>query len=98
MSGKTALRILVALGVIGYFSACGSEERTPRGGDSRYGQIGSPLTPSDTSIPYLDFDQNASNGSIALTFDDGPDDTNTVKVLDTLKAKGVKATFFINSD
>ncbi|MGZ3454132.1 MAG: polysaccharide deacetylase family protein [Polyangiales bacterium] len=98
MSRKTALRILVALGVIGSFSACGSEEPTHRRGDSRYGQIGSPLTPSNTSIPYLDFDQNASDGSIALTFDDGPDDTNTVKVLDTLKAKGVKATFFVNSN
>jgi peptidoglycan/xylan/chitin deacetylase (PgdA/CDA1 family) len=99
MSGRTALRILVALGVIGGFSACGSEEEPAhRRGDSRYGQVGSPLTPSDPSVPYLDFDQNASDGSIALTFDDGPDDTNTVKVLDILRSKSVKATFFINSN
>lgn len=32
---------------------------------------------------------------IALTFDDGPDRTYTPKVLDILKEKGVKATFFI---
>ncbi|MFL6374764.1 MAG: polysaccharide deacetylase family protein [Pyrinomonadaceae bacterium] len=34
-------------------------------------------------------------GKIALTFDDGPDATWTPQVLDVLKQKGVKATFFI---
>ncbi|MDS0525879.1 polysaccharide deacetylase family protein [Clostridium sp. SHJSY1] len=32
---------------------------------------------------------------VYLTFDDGPSTTNTPKVLDTLKANNVKATFFI---
>ncbi len=32
---------------------------------------------------------------IALTFDDGPDDQFTPKILDILKEKGVKATFFL---
>lgn len=32
---------------------------------------------------------------IALTFDDGPDDVFTPQILDVLKNKGVKATFFI---
>jgi peptidoglycan-N-acetylglucosamine deacetylase len=32
---------------------------------------------------------------IALTFDDGPDDNYTVKVLDILRAKKTKATFFV---
>ena len=31
--------------------------------------------------------------SVALTFDDGPDPVNTPKLLDVLKAQGVKATF-----
>ena len=30
-----------------------------------------------------------------LTFDDGPDDTNTPAILDVLKAKGVPATFYV---
>ena len=30
-----------------------------------------------------------------LTFDDGPDDTNTPAILDVLKAKGVHATFYV---
>ncbi|MCE7070486.1 polysaccharide deacetylase family protein [Dyadobacter sp. CY327] len=33
--------------------------------------------------------------SIALTFDDGPDPDTTPKILDILKEKGVKATFFV---
>ena len=35
----------------------------------------------------------------ALTFDDAPDENgNTDKVLDALKAAGVKATFFVNGN
>lgn len=36
---------------------------------------------------------------VALTFDDGPDDSggNTERILNTLKATGIKATFFINT-
>jgi MYXO-CTERM domain-containing protein len=51
-------------------------------------------------VPYLAFDQNApSKSQVALTFDDGPDvDGSTASVLDTLKAAGVKATFFINTN
>ena len=33
--------------------------------------------------------------SIALTFDDGPHPENTPRILDILKDKGVKATFFV---
>ena len=42
--------------------------------------------------------QNGSNGTkgvIYLTFDDGPSSTITPKILDILKEKNVKATFFI---
>src|SRR6202000_639538 len=34
-------------------------------------------------------------GWVALTFDDGPDGRWTPKILDVLKDKGVKATFFV---
>jgi peptidoglycan/xylan/chitin deacetylase (PgdA/CDA1 family) len=33
--------------------------------------------------------------SVALTFDDGPDPTHTPEVLDRLRARGVRATFFV---
>ena len=32
---------------------------------------------------------------LALTFDDGPDPVNTPQILDTLKARGAHATFFV---
>ncbi len=35
------------------------------------------------------------DGCIALTFDDGPDPVDTPKLLDLLREKGVKATFFV---
>ena len=40
-------------------------------------------------------EQKAGVMTIYLTFDDGPSATHTAKVLDILKAKGVKATFFM---
>lgn len=53
-------------------------------------------------IPGTDtgFDQYASRSTfhtktVALTFDDGPDSTQTPRVLDILKKYNVKATFFI---
>ena len=35
--------------------------------------------------------------TVALTFDDAPDPTNTARVLDALRDAGVKATFFVNT-
>jgi peptidoglycan-N-acetylglucosamine deacetylase len=37
----------------------------------------------------------AGSCSVALTFDDGPDPVDTPKLLDLLREKGVKATFFV---
>ena len=36
--------------------------------------------------------------TVALTFDDAPDPTNTAKVLDALRDAGIKATFFVNTN
>ncbi|MFC0469167.1 polysaccharide deacetylase family protein [Halalkalibacter kiskunsagensis] len=38
---------------------------------------------------------NANRKRIALTFDDGPEDTYTPQILEILREKGVKATFFV---
>lgn len=38
---------------------------------------------------------DASRPEVALTFDDGPDPRNTPRVLEILRANGIKATFFI---
>jgi peptidoglycan/xylan/chitin deacetylase (PgdA/CDA1 family) len=53
-----------------------------------------------TTYPEINFDPRPSYLSpktLALTFDDGPDYTNTAQVLNVLKNYGVKATFFINT-
>src|SRR5882672_1435835 len=38
---------------------------------------------------------NCTDRFLALTFDDGPNDTHTPKLLDALGQRGVKATFFL---
>ena len=38
---------------------------------------------------------SATRPAVALTFDDGPTEPNTSRILDVLKAHGVKATFFV---
>jgi peptidoglycan/xylan/chitin deacetylase (PgdA/CDA1 family) len=57
---------------------------------------------ASTLYPAIDFSTRPSyvpNNTIGLTFDDGPDDEgNTATVLDVLKAKAVKASFFINTE
>src|SRR2546426_11855560 len=54
----------------------------------------------DGTYPQIDFSTQPSylpSKTLALTFDDGPDYTNTAKVLDILKSNNVKAAFFINT-
>ena len=46
-------------------------------------------------LPYQLAQYGAQPKSVAITFDDGPDPTFTPKILDVLKAKGVKGTFFL---
>ena len=57
-----------------------------------------PTQSSVTSVPGGKTSTNpnyAGKKIISFTFDDGPHPSNTTKVLDMLKNKGVKATFFI---
>ncbi|HYY68269.1 MAG TPA: glycosyltransferase [Terriglobales bacterium] len=46
-------------------------------------------------LPYQVAQYGAQPKAVAITFDDGPDPSFTPKLLDVLKAKGVKATFFL---
>jgi cellulose synthase/poly-beta-1,6-N-acetylglucosamine synthase-like glycosyltransferase/peptidoglycan/xylan/chitin deacetylase (PgdA/CDA1 family) len=46
-------------------------------------------------LPYQVALYGSQPKSVAITFDDGPDPSFTPKILDVLKAKGVKATFFL---
>ncbi len=56
---------------------------------------------SPGQYPQTDFDPQPSyipNDTLVLTLDDGPDTTNTKKILDTLKQRNIKATWFINTN
>ena len=46
-------------------------------------------------LPYQVAQYGSKPKSVAITFDDGPDPDFTPRILDVLKAKGVKATFFL---
>ena len=49
--------------------------------------------PADVKIIYNHC--IVENNAIAITFDDGPDPVHTPRLLDALKARGMKATFFL---
>lgn len=49
----------------------------------------------NTDVPAAEQEQEQEQKQAALTFDDGPDAKYTTAILDILKEKGVKATFFV---
>ena len=72
--------------------ACGGELTPPQDGKS---------DAVVTSYAEIDFSSRPSylpNNVVVLTFDDGPDWNNTARVLDVLREKNAKATFFINTE
>jgi peptidoglycan/xylan/chitin deacetylase (PgdA/CDA1 family) len=52
-------------------------------------------TPSEPVIPTAPVIKTSSDKVVALSFDDGPDEKWTPKILDILKEQNVKATFFL---
>ncbi len=60
--------------------------------------LGSNVYAQFAEIDFSDRPNYVSNNTLSLSFDDGPDWNNTAKILDILRDKGVKATFFINSE
>jgi peptidoglycan/xylan/chitin deacetylase (PgdA/CDA1 family) len=67
----------------------GNSGGKPGEGANAGGQPDKPSVPAEEG--------NSENGKklVALTFDDGPDKKYTTAILDILKEKGVKATFFV---
>jgi peptidoglycan/xylan/chitin deacetylase (PgdA/CDA1 family) len=58
------------------------------------GKLESVVVPVDVSQPHTFTGADFPEGQIAITFDDGPHATRTPRVLEILKAAGVRATFF----
>lgn len=68
---------------------------TGANGNTDGGSGGGDQAGSGTEQPSPPPDKSAGNKYVALTFDDGPDTKYTTAILDILKEKGVKATFFV---
>ena len=93
-------RLLVPLSLALALALSCATQPQPEGGDGKgYAIVVNPQAVPDT-YPALGFDPRPDyidDDTLILTFDDGPDWNNTGKVLDVLKDKGVKASFFINT-
>ncbi len=81
-------------------AAPGTESPTVTGSPESGGTTSAPVTapPDITAVPGGKTSANpayAGKKIIAITFDDGPHGTNTPKILDMLKEKGVHVTFFV---
>jgi len=64
-------------------------------GESAYASLPSP-TPHQPGTEKLSYSScNVDGPYIAMTFDDGPSEKLTPKLLDILKARGIHATFFV---
>ena len=50
---------------------------------------------ADAGDTYMDRGQSFYEKTVAITFDDGPRASSTVRLLDGLKERGIKATFFV---
>ncbi len=53
------------------------------------------VTPPTTTYAKIEYEIDSSKPMIALTFDDGPNTTTTVQVLNLLEKYGVTASFFL---
>jgi peptidoglycan-N-acetylglucosamine deacetylase len=75
---------------VAYGQSAGSQ--SPRDASQRPGPAATP-SPSVSGITYSSV--HVDGPYIAMTFDDGPHETLTPKLLDLLAQKGIKATFFV---
>lgn len=57
--------------------------------------VGQPINLPIDQQPKLIYSGDTDEKKVALTFDDGPEDLYTPKILEILKDKNVKATFFV---
>jgi len=89
------LRSLLFSLIVCSFSACAADQPVATDPAAAYGQ---PITPSPEpakGAPRITFtDCHVEGPYIAITFDDGPNPTQTPRLLKMLKDRGIKATFF----
>lgn len=89
-------RIFLALTLLTGATACAAAPTTAEPAPAAYVKPEGADAPPPAGKPKVTYSQCRVEGPyIAMTFDDGPHATNTPRLLDMLKQRGVKATFFI---
>jgi peptidoglycan-N-acetylglucosamine deacetylase len=90
---RTAFPILLAAALPVACTAQNAATPAPAAASTSPAAAAAPAAPAAPKIVY-----NACNVDgpyVAMTFDDGPHATNTPRLLDMLKQRGIKATFFV---
>ncbi len=90
MRFKIGLRECAALGILAAAAFLFLYVR-----DYREDKKAAVLTMSQKEILRLALDEKEDRGKVALTFDDGPHPYYTEQILDGLKQRGIRATFFV---
>jgi peptidoglycan-N-acetylglucosamine deacetylase len=91
-------RILVLLAVTAILAALivGAAERRRATSAPRPAQAAAPAKPPAPALPKISYGSCHVDGPyVAMTFDDGPSAENTPRLLDILKERDIKATFFM---
>lgn len=107
--GKNNMKTIKALGLFAaaaLFTACGTAERLPTGTDDTATKAavsesvtqGEKTEEGEKEVKPIEYKIDPTKPVIALTFDDGPNTTTTVQVLDLLEKYQVKASFFLIGD
>jgi len=100
---KKLLIILTLLSLLFAFAACSQTSDEPTQNTDNVGDA-VPSVPLEDEEPSDEEDEPVENTGriidpdkpvVALTFDDGPNTTNTVTILDALEERGVVATYFV---
>ncbi|MGN0665639.1 MAG: polysaccharide deacetylase family protein [Huintestinicola sp.] len=76
-------------------AACGSGDADADKQDTSATENTSVQSETEPAVQRIDYDIDPSKPVIALTFDDGPNNTTTVQVLDLLDKYQVRASFFL---
>jgi len=103
ISNATMVRTALALSLIAFSAACAAPNPPATGAPAvptaPAPTMALPATasaPAPSGQPKITYSQCHVDGPyIAMTFDDGPHPENTPRLLDMLKQRGIKATFFI---
>lgn len=102
---KKIIAVICSLTLVLTLSACGEKETQKTSSKSSKNSTSSTTTSTTSKTSQTESEGNTMKNNpelwktkmVALTFDDGPQECNG-ELLDILKAKGVKATFFLQGN